>query len=68
VSRIIHLSQPPAVPASDEETMAATRDRLVFRFFRLVEGEAEGRFAIAALVALVLAALIVLLTVNAGGP
>jgi hypothetical protein len=42
--------------------MASTRDRLVFRFFRLVEGEAEGRFAISALFALVLAVLIMLLT------
>lgn len=38
--------------------MAPSRDRLIFKFFRLVEGEAEGRFAISALVALVLAALI----------
>jgi hypothetical protein len=52
----------------DEETMAATRDRLVFRFFRLIEGEAEGRFAISALVALVLAVFIVLLTVNGSAP
>jgi hypothetical protein len=44
--------------------MASTRDRLVFRFFRLVEGEAEGRFAISALVALVLAVLIMLLTLK----
>jgi hypothetical protein len=34
------------------------RDRLVFRMFRLVEGEAEGRFAIYALVFLVVAALV----------
>jgi hypothetical protein len=40
----------------------------MFRFFRLVEGEAEGRFAIAALVALVLAALIMLLAVKGGAP
>jgi hypothetical protein len=39
--------------------MPANRDRLIFRFFRLVEGEAEGRFAISALVALVLAALVI---------
>jgi hypothetical protein len=39
--------------------MAANRDRLIFRFFRLVEGEAEGRFAISALVTLMLAALAV---------
>jgi hypothetical protein len=45
--------------ASNEEAMAANRDRLLFRFFRIVEGEAEGRFAISALVALVLAALTV---------
>jgi hypothetical protein len=43
----------------NEEAMAAKRDRLLFRFFRIVEGEAEGRFAISALVALVLAALTV---------
>ena len=39
--------------------MAASPNRLIFKFFRVVEGEAEGRFAIAALVALVLAILIV---------
>ena len=50
--------------ASHEEAMAATRSRLVFRFFRLVEGEAEGRFAVSALVALVLAALIRLLALK----
>jgi hypothetical protein len=44
---------------SNEEAMAAKRDRLLFRFFRVVEGEAEGRFAISALVALVLTALTV---------
>lgn len=43
--------------ASYEEAMAAGRDRLIFKIFRLIEGEAEGRFAISALVALVLAAL-----------
>jgi hypothetical protein len=42
-----------------EDAMAANRDRLIFRLFRLVEGEAEGRFAISALVALVLAALLI---------
>jgi hypothetical protein len=41
--------------------MARSRDRLIFKFFHFVEGEAEGRFAISALVALALAALIVLL-------
>ena len=44
---------------SNEEAMAAKRDRLLFRVFRIVEGEAEGRFAISALVAIVLAALTV---------
>jgi hypothetical protein len=39
--------------------MAANRDRLTFKFFRVVEGAAEGRFAISALVVLVLAALVV---------
>jgi hypothetical protein len=39
--------------------MAASRNRLIFKIFHFVEGEAEGRFAISALVALVLAALIV---------
>jgi hypothetical protein len=34
------------------------RDRLVFRLFRLVEGEADGRFAISALAFLVVAALV----------
>lgn len=42
-----------------EDAMAANRDRLIFRLFRLVEGEAEGRFAISALVTLVLAALLI---------
>jgi hypothetical protein len=42
-----------------EDAMAANRDRLIFRLFRLVEGEAEGRFAMSALVALVLAALLI---------
>jgi hypothetical protein len=44
--------------------MAANRDRLLFKVFRIVEGEAEGRFAISALVALVLAALTVSLILN----
>jgi hypothetical protein len=35
--------------------VATYRERLRFRFFRVVEGEAEGRLAIAALVVLVLA-------------
>jgi hypothetical protein len=47
--------------ASNEEVMAANHDRLLFKLFHLVEGEAEGRFGIAALVALMLAALIVTL-------
>jgi hypothetical protein len=38
--------------------VAGNRDRLIFKFFRLVEGEAEGRFAISALVILVLAAVV----------
>jgi hypothetical protein len=46
--------------ASHEEAMA-DRDRLTFKFFRLVEGEAEGRIAISALAALVVVALFVLL-------
>jgi hypothetical protein len=41
-----------------DEGAMGSRDRLIFKFCRLVEGEAEGRFAISALVALVLAALI----------
>jgi hypothetical protein len=40
-----------------DEGAMGSRDRLIFKFCRLVEGEAEGRFAISALVALVLAAL-----------
>lgn len=52
-------SQQPAMLASSEEAMAANRNRLMFKFFRLAEGEAEGRFAISALVAVVLAALTV---------
>ena len=39
--------------------MPATRDRLSFKVFRLVEGEAEGRFAIGALIALVLTTLVI---------
>jgi hypothetical protein len=39
--------------------MAGKRDRLIFKFCHLVEGEAEGRFAIAALVVVVLAALVI---------
>jgi hypothetical protein len=54
--------------ASNEEAMAANRDRLLFKFFHLVEGEAEGRFAISALVALVLAALIVWLILKGAVP
>jgi hypothetical protein len=38
--------------------VAGNRDRLIFKFFRLVEGEAEGRFAISALVILVFAAVV----------
>jgi len=38
--------------------VAAQRDRLFFRFVRLVEGEAEGRFAIVALVLMVFAVLL----------
>jgi hypothetical protein len=40
--------------------MEPDRDRLIFKLFRLVEGQAEGRFAISALVALVFAAFIAL--------
>jgi protein gp37 len=39
--------------------VAGNRDRLVFKFFHLLEGRAEGRFAIVALVFLVLVALLV---------
>jgi hypothetical protein len=38
--------------------MATNRDRLSFRLFRLIEGEAEGQFAIAALVVIALAGLL----------
>lgn len=48
--------------------MAVQRDRLLFKFFRLVEGEAEGRFAISALVALVLVALMILLIFSGAAP
>jgi len=54
--------------ASPDEAMDAKRDRLIFKFFRLVEGEAEGRFAISALVTLVLAALIVSLMLKGAVP
>jgi len=37
--------------------MASSRNRLIFKFFRFIEGEAEGPFAISALVGLVLAVL-----------
>jgi hypothetical protein len=39
--------------------MPASRDRLNFKICRLVEGEADGRFAIVALVVLALAALLI---------
>ena len=42
--------------------VAGNRDRLIFKFFRVVEGKAEGRFAISALVILVIAALLVSFT------
>jgi hypothetical protein len=61
-SRSTNVASPgnsPTTLTAREEAMAANRDRLIFRFFRLVEGEAEGRFAISALVALVLATLVV---------
>ena len=38
--------------------METNREKLTFKLFRVVEGAAEGRFAISALVALVLAALV----------
>jgi hypothetical protein len=38
--------------------MASNRDRLSFKLFRLIEGEAEGRFAITALVTVALVALL----------
>lgn len=38
--------------------MAPRRERLLFRFFNLVEGEAEGRFAIGAVVFAVLVVLL----------
>ena len=38
--------------------MAINRDRLSFRLFRLIEGEAEGQFAIAALMVIALATLL----------
>lgn len=44
--------------------MTTKRNRLIFKFFRLVEGEAEGNFAISALVVLVLVALIMLAKVS----
>jgi hypothetical protein len=37
----------------------SSRDRLKFGFLRLVEGEAEGRFAITALVVVMLVVLLV---------
>jgi hypothetical protein len=40
--------------------MPANRDRLNVRFFRFIEGEADGRFAIVALVVLLLAIVILL--------
>ena len=46
--------------------MAANRDRLIFRLFRIVEGEAEGRFAISALVALVIVILVVCIALKGG--
>jgi hypothetical protein len=45
-------------------TVAGNRERLNFKFFRLVEGEAEGRFAISALVLLVVASLLTYVAFN----
>jgi hypothetical protein len=44
--------------------VAGNRDRLIFRFFRLIEGEAEGRFAISALVFLLVAGLMISLALR----
>lgn len=41
--------------------MIGNRERLSFRFLRIVEGDAEGRFAISAFVALVLVLSVVLI-------
>jgi hypothetical protein len=41
--------------------MATDNDRLTFKIFRLIEGEAQGRFAVSALVIVALATLAVLL-------
>jgi hypothetical protein len=50
----------------NEKAMAANRDRLTFRFLGLVEGEAEGRFAVLALVALATVALVLSFCVKLG--
>ncbi len=44
--------------------MAPRRERLLFRFFNFVEGEAEGRFAIGAVVFAVLVVLLAWLWVH----
>ena len=48
--------------------MAARRNRLFVRLFHFIEGEAEGRFAISALVFVFLAAILLWLTYGKSGP
>jgi hypothetical protein len=45
--------------------MAGSRNWLTFKCFHIIEGEAEGRFAISALVALVLIVLLLSVFLNA---
>jgi hypothetical protein len=52
--------QPPPPPGLDKK-----RDRLVLKVPRFIEGEAEGRYAISALVILVLVALAALVALKA---
>ena len=58
---MVEPSQPTPLLASRENVMAAKRNRLNFKFGRFVKGEAEGRFAISAIVVLFLASLLTLL-------
>lgn len=46
-------SNPSAKVELETSTVATRRERLSFKFWQIIEGEAEGRFAICALVGIV---------------
>ena len=58
---MVEPSQPTPLLASGWNVMAENCNRLIFKFGRLIEGRAEGRFAISAIVVLILASLLTLL-------